>query len=162
MRGHDVIVLVSQHRDGEYITQTIHRLGYDTVRGSTTRGGFRSLLEMANLARTGRRVAITPDGPRGPRHQVQPGAILIAQRSGVPILPMACATWPQRQLGSWDRFEIPAPFARMVLGFGPALQLPGDRNSEQLVQEWSPRLREGILAVRQQTRQALDQWRGRA
>ncbi len=136
-RGKGVAVLVSQNRDGEYITQVIHRKGFRTVRGSTSRGGFRSLMEMVRHAERGTRLAITPDGPRGPRWRAQPGALLVAQRAGIPILPVAVSAWPRRQLSSWDRFLIPAPFARVVMAFAAPLHLPDDLEIDALIAEWT-------------------------
>lgn len=144
MRNRGVGVLVSEHRDGEYITQIIHRMGYRTVRGSTTRGGFRSLIELARRARAGQVVAITPDGPRGPRQKAQPGVLLVAQRGNVPIVPLGFSAWPRRQLASWDRFTIPLPRAHVVASFGPPIWLPQGEASETLIAEWTPRVEHAI------------------
>jgi lysophospholipid acyltransferase (LPLAT)-like uncharacterized protein len=153
-----VVVLVSRHRDGEYITQVIHRLGYGTVRGSTSRGGYRSLLEMARRGRAGQTLAITPDGPRGPRRETQPGAVLIAQRSGIPLVPLACAVSPCRRLSSWDRFVIPAPRARTVMGFGPPVRVPADLKGDSLVGEWSAQVTAAIDRTCAGAERELERW----
>lgn len=146
-RNEGVIVLVSLNRDGEYITQVIERMGYRTVRGSTSRGAGRSLLEMVRLGRAGQEIAFTPDGPRGPRHRVQPGVLLCAQRARIPILPLAIAARPRRQLDSWDRFLIPAPGARVVMGFGPPLEIPAELEREAMLAAWTPRLEEALRSL---------------
>jgi lysophospholipid acyltransferase (LPLAT)-like uncharacterized protein len=159
-RDRGTIVLVSLSRDGEIITQVIERMGYGTVRGSTTRGGFRSLIEAARIGRAGRALGFTPDGPRGPRHRVQPGILLCAQRAGIPILPMAASAWPRRRLASWDRFLVPAPFARLVVVQGEPLTLPPDLDATRLVAQWTPRLEAAMLAVCERAEREVCAWAG--
>jgi lysophospholipid acyltransferase (LPLAT)-like uncharacterized protein len=119
-------VLVSEHKDGELIARVLHANGVETIRGSTTRGGARALLQLVAALKQGHTIAITPDGPRGPRHEVAPGLFAAAQRAGAPIVPMAVAASSSWQLGSWDRFEIPKPFARVVVRYGTVLRLPAE------------------------------------
>lgn len=114
-RRRGIVVLVSLHRDGEYIARTIEALGFGTVRGSTTRGGARALAALLARARGGASFGITPDGPRGPRHVLQPGVITLASRSGLPIVLLATSGRPAWQARSWDRFFVPLPFARCVV-----------------------------------------------
>jgi len=159
-RERNIQVLVSEHADGEYITQVIHRLGFGTVRGSTTHGGFRSLLELARRGREGFSIAITPDGPRGPRRKAQAGVLLAAQKSGVPILPLAMAAWPRKRLDSWDRSCIPAPFARIVYGFGPPLRMPTDAKPEALIAEWEGPVEEAIDAISFRVEEEVRMWAG--
>jgi lysophospholipid acyltransferase (LPLAT)-like uncharacterized protein len=116
-------VLISQHQDGEYITQIVRRLGARVVRGSTTRGGRAGLLEMAHGA-TGWHLAITPDGPRGPRRRLQGGAIILASRTGLPIVPMGFGFSNAWRARSWDRFAIPMPFSLMWCVAGPPIHVP--------------------------------------
>ncbi|MBM3316969.1 MAG: lysophospholipid acyltransferase family protein [Candidatus Eisenbacteria bacterium] len=160
-RGQRATVLVSLHRDGEYIAQAARRLGIGSVRGSSSRGGARSLLEMVRLGRRGEAVAFTPDGPRGPRRRVQPGLPLCAQRAGIPILPIAAAARPCRRLGSWDRFLVPAPFARVVLAYGPPLAIPAGIDRQRMLALWTPRIEEALDAAERAAQQALDDWDGR-
>jgi lysophospholipid acyltransferase (LPLAT)-like uncharacterized protein len=87
--GQKASVLISQHRDGEYISRIISRFGFRTIRGSSTRGGSLALRKMAREMRSGRHGAITPDGPRGPRHVAKEGAILLASLTGSPLVPLA-------------------------------------------------------------------------
>jgi lysophospholipid acyltransferase (LPLAT)-like uncharacterized protein len=147
MRGKGHWMLVSQHRDGEYITQVLHQLGYQTVRGSTTRGGYRSLLEMAKRGKAGEVLGITPDGPKGPRREVQGGVLLIAQRAGIPILPIMAAAAPCKRLASWDRFMIPHPFARVVIHIGEPILIPGELKPDQLFDLWREPVTKAIGSV---------------
>ena len=156
-RGRGVVVLVSRHGDGEYISQIIHRLGYGTVRGSSSRGGPRSLLEMARLGRRGYPLSVTPDGPRGPRRELQPGVLLIAQRSGLPIMPLASAARWCRTLDSWDRFEVPLPFSRMLVAVGEPIHVPANLPQDLLLTESGPRVEEALRRVEER----VDRWAGR-
>lgn len=116
--GQQVSVLISEHRDGEIVARVVTAFGYRTVRGSTSRGGGRALLELVALLRRGGEVAVTPDGPRGPRHAFAPGVLIAAQRSGVPIVGVVAHVSRAWRLASWDRFEIPKPFARITIAYG--------------------------------------------
>ncbi len=114
-RGEPCTVLVSEHRDGEIIARILAAFGFQAARGSTTRGGSRALLQLAQLVRDGHDIAITPDGPRGPRRRMAPGALLIAQRTGSPLVPLVAHATSVWRLRSWDAFEIPKPFARVTV-----------------------------------------------
>jgi hypothetical protein len=145
-RGCGAVVLASQHGDGEAISQVIHRLGYGTVRGSTTRGGARAALAMARLGRAGHPLAVTPDGPRGPRHKLQPGIVFLAQHSGLPIVPLAAGMRWGRRLDSWDRYELPAPFSRVVVVAGEPVAVPAEIPRAE-VTVWEERIQEAMDAV---------------
>ncbi|MFH1145222.1 MAG: lysophospholipid acyltransferase family protein [Candidatus Eisenbacteria bacterium] len=159
-RGRGVVVLVSQGRDGEYISQVIHRMGYRTVRGSTSRGGFRSLVAMIHHGQAGEELGITPDGPRGPRHRVQPGVLLVAQRARVPILPMALSAWPRRQLSSWDRFLVPLPFAKMVLAYGAPIHIPEQGSAAEVIGRWTQPLEAALMEVSERAEAEVMAWAG--
>jgi len=117
-----VAILISEHRDGELIARTAQWLGYNLIRGSTTRGAERALLSLVRELKSGREIAITPDGPRGPARKFAPGALIAAHRSQAPILPVAASADRAWRLGSWDRFVIPKPFARITVAYGePAM-----------------------------------------
>jgi lysophospholipid acyltransferase (LPLAT)-like uncharacterized protein len=110
-----VNVLLSWHNDAEIAAQALRRLGIHSVRGSSRRGwvgGIRGLL--AARAR-GEDLAIVPDGPRGPRRQAKEGVVQLAHATGLPLLVIGAAARPVRRLGSWDRMQVPAPFARVAL-----------------------------------------------
>jgi hypothetical protein len=122
-RGRGVVLLVSRHRDGEIIARVIQRLGYLTVRGSSTRGGEASLRAMVALA-PGHSLGITPDGPRGPREQLKPGVVALASLTGLPVVPVAAADSGAWVLRSWDGFRVPRPFARIVVAHGEPIHVP--------------------------------------
>lgn len=117
-RWQKVHVLISQHRDGEFVARTVQRLGFVPIRGSTTRGGTQAIFQMVSKIQDGYDLAITPDGPKGPPHKVQSGAIYIAQRSGLPIMPISASAKSAWRLKSWDNFLIPKPFSRAVIILG--------------------------------------------
>lgn len=131
-RHQGAVALASQHRDGEYITRVLSHLGFDAARGSSTRGGSRGLREMVKAARAGRPLAITPDGPRGPRHRVKGGALLAAGLTGHPILAMVAAADRGWVLGSWDGFLIPKPFSRVCIVYAPPFHVPREVDDEGL------------------------------
>jgi lysophospholipid acyltransferase (LPLAT)-like uncharacterized protein len=116
-RGQGVLVLISEHRDGEMVAQAAESLGYGLIRGSTTRGGDRALISLVRELKAGHEVAITPDGPRGPAETFAPGALVAAQRSDSFILPVAASADRAWRLRSWDRFVIPKPFARVTVAY---------------------------------------------
>lgn len=111
-------VMISEHRDGEIIAQVVEMFGAFAFRGSTSRGGTRALLEGVKLVRSGVNVAITPDGPRGPRHSFAPGALLLAFRAEVPVCAITAHVHRAWQLNSWDAFTIPKPFSRVTIVYG--------------------------------------------
>jgi lysophospholipid acyltransferase (LPLAT)-like uncharacterized protein len=131
-RDQNVITLVSRSADGEYIARTLERWGFGSARGSSSRGGDRALRELVRHVRTGRSVAVTPDGPRGPREQVKPGALLLAQLTGQPLIPTAAGTTRAWWFGKWDRFLVPKPFARIRVAYGTPQHVPRDGGAAAL------------------------------
>ena len=131
-RHKGIVALISQSADGEYIARVVQGWGYETIRGSSSRGGGKALREIVKRLRGGRSLAITPDGPRGPRQRLQPGIITAAQLSGAVILPLAAgasrAWWP----GGWDRFCIPKPFARVTVLYGEPRRVPRDADGAEV------------------------------
>ena len=116
-RGRGIAPLISRHADGEVIARIVEGLGYRTVRGSTSNGGLRALLEMAHLLESGITVGVTPDGPRGPRHVFAAGALVVAQRSGRPIIALAASARRAWRLKSWDQHLIPKPFSTVTIRY---------------------------------------------
>jgi lysophospholipid acyltransferase (LPLAT)-like uncharacterized protein len=135
--------LISQSSDGEYVARVMEGWGFEAIRGSTSRGGKAAMREIVRRVGIGQSVAITPDGPRGPRQKAQPGVILAAKRAGVAILPVAAgcdrAWWP----GGWDRFCIPKPFSRVTVVYGEPLRVPLDADDEA-VERLALRLEEAM------------------
>src|SRR6195256_3543443 len=116
-QGRRIVVMTSQSFDGEYIARFIQRFGYGAARGSSTRGGVGAVVEMVRLMRAGCPTAFTIDGPKGPVHVAQMGAVLLAKKTGNPILPFtitAAKFWEARK--SWDGFQVPKPFTRARVG----------------------------------------------
>jgi lysophospholipid acyltransferase (LPLAT)-like uncharacterized protein len=119
-------VLVSQHRDGRFIGEAVMRFGFRMVYGSSRRGGAAALAEMIRVLRAGNPVALTPDGPRGPRRQAAPGVAQLAAITGALVAPIGAATSRHRILPSWDRMMLPLPFGRGVIACGPLIAVPRD------------------------------------
>jgi lysophospholipid acyltransferase (LPLAT)-like uncharacterized protein len=117
-REEGVLVLISEHRDGELVARAAQSLGYGLIRGSSTRGAERALISLVRELQAGHEVAITPDGPRGPAATFASGALVAAQRSDSFILPVAASADRAWRLRSWDRFMIPKPFARVTVAYG--------------------------------------------
>jgi lysophospholipid acyltransferase (LPLAT)-like uncharacterized protein len=141
-RHQGVAVLISEHGDGEIIARIAVRLGYRTVRGSTSRGAARALLAMVREVEQGHDLAITPDGPRGPARSIAPGTLIVAQRSGAPILPIVAGVRRAWRLKCWDGFVIPHPFARIDVTYAPLLFV--DRAGGREAIEDTSRLRDGM------------------
>jgi lysophospholipid acyltransferase (LPLAT)-like uncharacterized protein len=139
-RGRRISVLVSQSRDGELIARTVARLGIDSSRGSSSRGGMAGMRALLRKAAGGWDIAFTPDGPRGPLREVQPGVILAAAATGLPIQPVAIAASRAKLLRSWDRFLVPLPFSRVHFVYGEPLAVERRGNLEAATAELKRRL----------------------
>ena len=123
--------LISASRDGAFLAAILERFGVQPVRGSSSRRGPQALLELTSWAERGCDLAITPDGPRGPRYTVQEGVTSLAQLTGLPIVPFGFhAAWKIR-LKSWDSFQIPLPFSRCELRLGKPVLVPREATDEQ-------------------------------
>jgi lysophospholipid acyltransferase (LPLAT)-like uncharacterized protein len=131
-RREGIVVLVSEHSDGEYIARILHHSGFGTARGSSTRGGVRGLRELVRSSRAGRDLALTPDGPRGPRHEVKVGALAAAQMTGAAIVPLTVSVSSAWRLNSWDRFLVPKPFATVRIEYLAPRMIPRDASRDQL------------------------------
>lgn len=129
-RDRGIWIMTSLSRDGDIQTQSLNCLGYRTVRGSSSRGGGRALLEMVRRLRQGEAVSMTLDGPRGPRHVAKPGAVLLAQRAEAVVLAVGARYGRAWQLRNWDRFEIPLPFSRVVVATSEPFMVPADLSVE--------------------------------
>jgi lysophospholipid acyltransferase (LPLAT)-like uncharacterized protein len=123
--------LVSASRDGGLLAQVLENFGIEPVRGSSSRRGAQALVEFVSCAERGLDLAITPDGPRGPRYEAQGGVIATAQITGLPIVPVGYHLNWKIRLNSWDGFQVPLPFARCSVVFGKALIVPRDISDEE-------------------------------
>jgi lysophospholipid acyltransferase (LPLAT)-like uncharacterized protein len=122
-RDEGMVLLISRHRDGGHLATFAGRLGYRFVRGSSQRGGDVGLRGVVRALQGGSVVAVTPDGPRGPVERVKPGVVAAAQHAGVPIIPATARVSRSWTLGSWDRFAIPKPFARIDVVYGVPVEV---------------------------------------
>jgi len=130
LRCRGIWVLVSMHSDGEVIAGVLQKLGYHCVRGSSTRGGSEARNMMQDRIKENQTALITPDGPTGPRHKLKAGAIVIAQSTGVPILPLTFTSNRLYQFGSWDRFTIWKPFSSTFLLAGEPITIAPEMSVE--------------------------------
>lgn len=125
-------MMISQHRDGEFIARAVKLFGVDSIRGSTTHGGLAALRGMVRFFRTGANLAITPDGPQGPAHVVQIGAVELARQTGAPLLPVTYNASRKKVFRSWDRFILPLPFSRVAFLWGEPLCVSKNADKAQL------------------------------
>ncbi len=117
-------VLVSQHRDGRFIGSVVRRFALEVVLGSTSKGGAAGMRALLGLLARGDQIAITPDGPRGPRRVAAPGVAQIAALAGVAVLPCSAQTSRRKVMRSWDRMVVPLPFGRGVVVCGAPIPVP--------------------------------------
>src|SRR2546425_2116959 len=132
-RHRRIVVMTSRSFDGEYIARFIQRFGYGAARGSSTRGATGAIVEMVRLMRAGCPTAFTIDGPKGPRYVAKMGAVLLAKKTGNPILPFtitARKSWEAKK--SWDGFQTPKPFTRARVFIAPPIFVPSDADEEVL------------------------------
>ncbi|MCP3917891.1 MAG: lysophospholipid acyltransferase family protein [bacterium] len=127
----ELTILVSVSDDGGLAVDLLERFGFEIVRGSSSKRGLRAMREMLDVLAGERTIVITPDGPRGPQHKVEPGLAYLARITGHPILPVGFATDAAWHLKSWDHFTIPKPRARVVAAFGePVWVEPGAKGAD--------------------------------
>jgi lysophospholipid acyltransferase (LPLAT)-like uncharacterized protein len=149
-RRRGISVLTSKNFDGEWIAGIIERFGFRAVRGSSSRGGARGLLELKRAMAQGAAAGFTVDGPRGPACSAQPGAVWLAKATGNPILPFhleAARFWSAK---SWDRTQVPKPFTAVALAIGEPIEVPADTDES------------GIEEHRRTLERALEVCRARA
>lgn len=120
-----VSAMISEHKDGEAITKTVEYLGIHSVRGSSSRGGAKALISAIKEIKGGDDVAITPDGPRGPRHSIADGIVAISQKTNAKILVFNCKSSKYWQFNSWDKFVVPKPFGTLEFFIQEPLDISG-------------------------------------
>ncbi|MGH7457606.1 MAG: lysophospholipid acyltransferase family protein [Longimicrobiaceae bacterium] len=133
-RGEGMVGLASRNRDGEQVARLMESWGYGAERGSSSRGGAAAVRGLLRHLEGGRSVAVTPDGPRGPREVLKPGVVALARASGAPMLPVAAGASKAWWLGKWDRFLVPKPFARVRVAYGLPIDAPKLENGDESVQ----------------------------
>jgi lysophospholipid acyltransferase (LPLAT)-like uncharacterized protein len=142
-RDQGIAIVVSENRDGQYLTDFALALGYRAVRGSSSRGAARALLGAVRELQAGRAVAFTPDGPRGPRRELKPGVVAAAQRGGGVIVPIHARADRAWRVRSWDRLLVPKPAARITVTYGRPFEVePGDQALANGLREADVRLAE--------------------
>ncbi|MDH5561317.1 MAG: lysophospholipid acyltransferase family protein [Deltaproteobacteria bacterium] len=132
LRNQKMVAMVSSSTDGEFFSRIMNLMGNSTVRGSSTRGGAKALLSLIKILRNGQLGIITPDGPRGPIFKLQSGSISLAQKSGVPLVPLhleASRQWIFTK--SWDKHKLPKPFSTIVIKVGEPYWVPSKLNEQE-------------------------------
>jgi lysophospholipid acyltransferase (LPLAT)-like uncharacterized protein len=154
-RGRGIVFLTSQSFDGEYIARFLQRFGYGAIRGSSTRGGTAALVEMIRGVRRGLPMGFTVDGPKGPRHVAKSGAVLLAKKTGSPILPFVIEPKRFFSVNSWDRLQIPIPFTAAQVIIAEPITVPGDASPEA-IEEKLAELQLTLDTITERARQMLD------
>jgi lysophospholipid acyltransferase (LPLAT)-like uncharacterized protein len=131
-RGRGIVVMISQNRDGEYISRVIRRFGYEVARGSSSKGTHGATVEIIRAVRGGKDVGFAIDGPRGPRYVAKPGAAYIARKSGNPVIPFHISVEKKWILKSWDHFQVPRPFSRAVVLIGQPIYVDANAGDEEI------------------------------
>ncbi len=145
-RRRQVAFLASRSRDGGYIADLLQSFGMPAVRGSSSKGGAAALRQLANMLAEGFCVSATPDGPRGPRYEVQDGILWLAAQSGYAIVPVAINSPHHKELRGWDRTQLPRPFSTIELETGDPIYIEGPLDAENLEIERA-RVRAAMLAI---------------
>ncbi|KAA0225339.1 MAG: hypothetical protein AKCLJLPJ_01997 [Fimbriimonadales bacterium] len=131
-RNRDYWALISHSRDGEMQNRIFRRFGFQTIRGSTGRGGVRAAIECSRVLKRGEVFVFTPDGPRGPSQVVQRGILFLAQKGNADIIPAAASARPRKLFNSWDRYMIPYPFAKCLILIGSPISVPEEASEDQM------------------------------
>jgi hypothetical protein len=131
-RRRGIVVITSENFDGEWIAGIIERFGYGTARGSTSRGARKALLQLRRDMAGGRAAAFTVDGPRGPARVAQAGAVWLAKVTGNPVVPFHIEANRYWEVSSWDRTQIPKPYATLALTIGEPLDVSADADEEHI------------------------------
>jgi lysophospholipid acyltransferase (LPLAT)-like uncharacterized protein len=156
MSHEEMVVLASEHGDAELAVRLLAGLGYDSVRGSSTRGGVRGLLKMVRAVQERRLdLVFTVDGPRGPAQQVKPGVVFAASRAGLPVIPLGVAVDRSWALRSWDGHRIAKPFAKVALVIGEEIHVPDDASQEELATRWTEAVQAALQRVEEEARREL-------
>src|SRR6476620_4121790 len=127
-----IVIMTSRSFDGEYIARFIQRFGYGAVRGSSTRGATGAFVEMVRLMRAGCPAGFAIDGPKGPRYVAKMGAVLLAKKTGNPVLPFTVTAAKHWTIKIWDRMHIPVPFTRALVDIAPGVNVPFDADEATL------------------------------
>jgi lysophospholipid acyltransferase (LPLAT)-like uncharacterized protein len=155
-RKREIVVMTSRSFDGEYIARFIQRFGYGAARGSSSRGGVGALVEMVRLMKAGKPAGFTIDGPRGPMYEAKMGAVLLAKKSGFPILPFNVTARRFWAAKSWDRLQVPVPFSTALVSIAPPIHVAKDADEAELNEK-----RDELQRALDQLVERGERWRGR-
>src|SRR5215212_2056845 len=144
--------IISQSKDGEIVSRVLHLYKAHTARGSSTRGGEVALREVLRDVRKGNNIALTPDGPKGPRRVVKEGVVYIAQVSGLPIVPFYFTAKWKKRLRSWDRQIFPIPFSKALYIYGEPIPVPRDGD----VEEWRLKIERAMNDLAEEAERDFD------
>jgi len=153
-RRRGIVVITSENFDGEWIATIIERFGYGTARGSTSRGARKAMLQLVREMKAGKATGFTVDGPRGPARVAQAGAVWLASATGNPVLPFDLEASSHWSLRSWDRTQIPKPFATVALVVGEPIEVPKEASDEAL-EHARAELERRLVALEDRARQIL-------
>ena len=145
-RNRNIVVMISENFDGEWIARIISRFGYGTSRGSTSHGGQRALLQLKREMEEGKPAGFAVDGPRGPARKVQPGVVWLAKLTGNPVVPFHLEASKYWSLSSWDRTQIPKPFSTVALAIGAPIEVPSDA-SDAVIEAKRMEVEEALLSL---------------
>ena len=140
------MAVVSASRDGQYVTDFIKQFGIGSLRGSSSRRGANALLGAIHAINEKKNVAFTPDGPRGPRYVLKPGPVILASKTGAPILPVSINASRYWEIKSWDGFQIPKPGAKITMIIGETIKVPADLDAEG-IEKWRKTVEDALNAV---------------
>lgn len=126
------VAMVSASRDGEYISRIVEKLGNETVRGSRKKGGMQAVIKLIRAVRAGKNAILVADGSQGPPRIVQAGSLILASKTGVPVLPLSWSCNRYKRFGSWDGTALPLPFSKVDFFYGEPLFVPPELQDEQL------------------------------
>ncbi|MGK5093594.1 lysophospholipid acyltransferase family protein [Deltaproteobacteria bacterium TL4] len=157
LRNRKLLALVSKSKDGANIYEVMSFFGYEAVRGSSSRGGAQALLQISRALKGNQSAAITPDGPRGPRLKVQPGIVMLAKMTGLPIIPWHYEAQRQWVVSSWDQHRIIKPFSKVVSAYGEPFYVPKNISSEDLPR-YCEQLEQKMLEHTHYVQQQMKQW----
>jgi lysophospholipid acyltransferase (LPLAT)-like uncharacterized protein len=146
-RNRGIVVLTSQHRDGDYIAKIIQNLGYGVARGSSSKGSHGATKEALRALQQGNDVGFAIDGPRGPKYKIKPGATYLAWKTGNPVVPFHVAVKKKWIMPSWDKFQIPKPFTRAVLIIGAPIYINSETSKDKMA-EYEQELQDALDTLR--------------
>lgn len=157
MRQYPGVAMVSSSRDGEYIARVAELLNFETVRGSANRFGVRALKGMVDHVKQGKNAGIVADGSQGPPLKMQPGAVMLAAKSGSPIMPVVWATKRYKAFKSWDHSVLPMPFSPIILRYGDLIYIKEAKLNAELLEAYRQRVETAMHTMYRQVWQEFGQ-----